>query len=210
MPSPTGSTLPSQREPVVSSTFSSRAAASEASRHCVLGVLGQRHLAGHQEVVHHEHGALAELRVGQLDVALVLALRGVHEEKVEGAVQRRERLEGVALDELHAIGHPGALQEVARPSGALGVALERDHAALAQLLRHVERRVADGGADLQHHRVERAAERREEAAGLPMHDRDPVAVGQLLHLGHRPGALRAQAVEVALHLLVEDPHRRGG
>ena len=62
--------------------------------------------------------------------------------------------------------------------------------------------------DLEHDRVERAPEGREETAGLPVHDRDAVAVGQLLHLAHPAGPLGPQPAEVALHALIEDPHGR--
>ena len=67
-------------------------------------------------------------------------------------------------------------------------------------------RVADRGADLEHDRVEGAAQHREEAAGLPMHDRDSVALGHGLHLAHDLGALGPQSVDVALDAFVQDPH----
>ena len=206
MPSPTGSTQASQSSEPSRSELSRRADASESAFQRVSASLGQGHLAAHQQVVHHHQRPLGQLRLGQLDVARVLALAGVDEEQVEGAVEARERLERVALDDLDPVGHAAALEVVARLGGALGVALERDHAAVLELLGHVERRVADRGAHLEHHRVEHAAQHGEEPAGLPVDDRDPVALGVLLHLAHDRRALRPQVVQIALDHFFEDAH----
>jgi MOSC domain-containing protein len=88
----------------------------------------------------------------------------------------------------------------------LGIAFERDDAAALELLGHVQRGVADGRADLQNDRVEHAAEHRLQAAGLPVDDRDRVALGELLHLAHQVGALGAEVPQIALDGLFEDAH----
>ena len=205
MPSPIGSTEPTQRSLSSSSAFSLRAASSDSGLHCG-GPLAPRHLAAHQQVVDHEQRPRRQLRLGQLDVVPVLALRRVHEQQVEGALEPLDRLARVALHYLHAVRDARPAEEVARLRGALGVQLQGDHAAALELLGHVQSRVADRGAHLEHDRVERAAERGQEATGLPVHDRHAVAVGEGLHLGHHLGAGRLQTAQVIPDALVEDRH----
>ena len=108
MPSPIGSTQASQRSLSSSSALSRRAARSDWSRHWVSASLRQRHLARHQHVVDDQHGPLGQLRLGQLDVALVLALGRVDEQQVDRPLDGLERLERVALDQLDAVGDAGA------------------------------------------------------------------------------------------------------
>ena len=125
-----------------------------------------------------------------------------------GPSRRGDRLERVRLDDLDPLGDAGALEEVARLAGPRRVTLDRHDPPAAERLRHVQRRVADRGPDLEHERrVERPHERREEAAGLPVHDRDPLALGQLLHLTHDRRPLGPQVVEVAGDGVGEDRHR---
>ena len=130
----------------------------------------------------------------------------VDEQEVERALEARQRLEGVALDDLHAVGHAAALEVRAGLRGALGIALQRDHASALELLGHVQRRVSDRRAHLEDDRIEHPAEHRQQPAGLPVHDRHGVALGELLHLAHHLGALRAQVLQIALDHLFEDAH----
>ena len=71
----------------------------------------------------------------------------------------------------------------------------------------MERRIADRGPDLEDGpRVEAAHQRREEAPGLPVHDRDPVALGELLHLAHDRRAVGSRPMDVARYGIAEDRH----
>ena len=112
-----------------------------------------------------------------------------------GPSRRGNRLAGVALDDLHAIAHAGVVEEPARRGRAGRVDLERHEPAVLERLRHVQRRVADRGAHLEHARVAWPGTAWRGSARLPVDDRHGVALGQHLHLGHHrdrgPGAASA-------------------
>ena len=85
-----------------------------------------------------------------------------------------------------------AREVVACLGDAIGIALEGEDPAPAELLRDVKGRVADGRPELQHRRrVERADEGSQQAPRLPVDDRDAVALGHRLHLAHHLRALGA-------------------
>src|SRR3954447_12362465 len=168
--------------------------------------LGQRSLAAHQQVVDDEHRVGREPPLEALEVGVDLGLARVEEDEVERHGEARERRERVPRDELHAVGDAAARPEAERLVDPLGVALESDDPRVgAELARHVERRVADRGPDLEHAaRPERGDERGEQAAGLPLDDRDTLVGGQRFHLGEERVALGAEALEVGLHAWVAD------
>ena len=183
-----------------------RALARFSALQCVC-VVGLRDGSAHQHVVDDEHPALGRLRFGQVQILLVLGLGGVEEDHVERTVEIVDHVEGIAVNDLDPIGDAGAPQELPGLHHPADVALDRDDPPAPELLRHVERRIADRGAHLEHELgVECPHERREEAARLPVHDRDALALGQLLHLAHHRRALGSQLVQVALDVLGEDRH----
>jgi len=149
-------------------------------------------LARHQHVVDHQQRALGDERLGQAQVVAVLAFGGIEEDQIEGAPERRDRVACIALDDLEALADPGAVEQLAGARDPRTLVLERHDAALGQLLGHVQRGIADRGADLEHARIGGAAQRGEQAAGLPGDDRDRVALRERLHLGHHAVALGAQ------------------
>src|SRR3954464_3876392 len=175
---------------------------------CVEAV-GQRRLAAHQQVVDDEQRVRGEAALEPAEVGVDLGLARVEEHEVERPGHALERLERVAGDELDPVGDAAARPEVERLPDALGVAFERDDPPVrAQLARHVQRRVADRRAHLEHaRRAQGGDERREEAAGLPLDDRDPLDVRERLHLGEERVALGPQVFEVALHAVVADHGR---
>ncbi len=144
---------------LMSSAFSRRAASRETGLQLGLGAFGQRHLPVHQQVVDHEQRPLRQLRLGQLDIAPVLVLRGVHEQEAERPVEAPDGLERVPLDELDAIRDACPVQIRTRLCGAVGFALERDHPPAFERLGHVQGRVPDSSAHLEDVRVERPAQR---------------------------------------------------
>jgi hypothetical protein len=133
---------------------------------------------------------------------------GIDEGEVVAALDGRQGLERVALDELDAVGDAGPLPEPARLRDPLGIALERDdHPVARERLGHVQRRVPDGGADLEHARgSEGGDEHREQPPGLPVDDRDVIALGEGLHLGHDLRPLARERSQVGLDVVRGD-HR---
>ena len=105
---------------------------------------------------------------GEREEPLVVVLLGVEEDDVEDVLDRRQRLERVALDELGPLVEPG-VGDVPPPGLALRrVVLEREHAAAEDPRAGGEpdRRVPARAADLEHlARVLRRDEREQEPPG---------------------------------------------
>src|SRR5438477_6379284 len=105
-----------------------------------------------QDVVGHDQRARLELAARELEEPLVVLLLRVEEADVEDVVDRRQRLVGVALDEVGPVLEP-RVGDVPPPRLDLRrVALEREDAAaeMAHARREPDRGVAARAAELEH------------------------------------------------------------
>ena len=160
------------------------------------------------DVVGDEDGARLDLGTCELEQLLVVLLLGVEEHDVEDVVDGRERLEGVALEQVGPLLEAG-LGDVPAPRVDLQrVVLEREHAAAepADAGGEPDRRVAARAADLEHLAVGLRRDEREEEAARRRRD------GAGAYRGGQPfrpllGVLPLEAGEHCAHAIVQQSGR---